>query len=44
MPSLTKKICLLGSGIGDTVNEGQRAIESCIKGERYEMRVECIEV
>jgi hypothetical protein len=26
------------------VNEGQRAIESCIKGERYEMGVEWIEV
>jgi hypothetical protein len=26
------------------VNEGQRAIENCVKCERYEMRVEWIEV
>jgi hypothetical protein len=39
-----QEICLLGLGVGDTLNYGRRAIENCIKGERYEMRVEWIKV
>jgi hypothetical protein len=44
MSSLTKKLPIRTRCWRHGVNEGQRAIGSCVERERYEMRVEWIEV